>query len=628
MKTAEKKMSPLDFYQKAVAESDAALEDWNGQFQAGTEAKKESKTSAETGEKTTAKNGLGDFVSKQIEEEVENKKKEIKTEQEKPPVRKTKKRKVGVYSDGEIPDDAREEGKKREYLEKMEEKKKFDSESINPEANKAAEEEKKKRMKELEAELEDTRRSYLDKDYEVDQASSWIRKFFGFGQRGQWGDYNIQKEFQEAKTKYEGVLTRYKDERFKEEVKDEKSAEALLKFLQMDEYLKREEARNQIKIENASWPDNIKKNYIEFIEKYRKLPFGKKIIIGAGIAAAGFGVSAVGGAMAGGAVLAVSRLISMSASFVGFKGIFEGYAQKGKVKEIEKEKEEILKRSKSEGSEKFDPDLFSKMLDGKIKEIDGRMQKEKQWKTWRAWLAVGSGAALSIVGRYVGKEIADHFRAESASEDFFPGGEAPPSEGAVDQIKAPAGVMAGAVAGQAENIPVEKAVALEVLTVEDSGSFQKPLIDYVSNHQAEIYRHHPELKNFNPGQIAHRLYLDFLHENSSNPLVRSLDTVYSGAKIEFDPASLKIMSCEDTRGTIARVIKQVSLGSRDRWLEIKDLNFKGIGDKLPKGEQVKLVALFNEYEKYFGSGAKMKSGETFKKWAGRIVELVAQKNKV
>lgn len=602
---AGKKINPLEFYQKAVAESDAVLGGWNKQFQAGTD-------------------------------KIQNNGKKSELAREKPVANGNKKREAGVYTDWEMPDDAREEGMKirnAERLKKTEEKTKSGSEIINPEENKAAEEEKNKRMKELEAELEDARRNYLERDYAVDQASSWIRKFFGFGQRGQWGDYNIQKEFQEAKEKYEEVLTKYKDERLKGEVKDEKSAEALLKFFQTDEYLKREEARDQIKMENSSWPDNIKKKYVGFIEEYRKLPVGKKILIGFGIATAGFGVSALGGALAGGAALIASRLFSISVSSVGFKQIFEGYAQKGKAEKIEEEKKEILKRSKVEGSEKFDPDLFSKILDGKIKEVDGGMQREKQWKTWRTWLAVGSGAALSIVGRYVGKEIADYFRAESASEDFFPGGENPPTEGAVEHTDLPSettsevGLSAG-IAAQAENVPVEKMAALEVLTVKDGGSFENSLIDYVDNHQAEIYQHHPELKNFNSGQIAHRLYLDYLHENSSNPLVRSLDTVYPGTKIEFDPASLKIMSCEDTRGTIARVIKQVSSGSRDRWLEIKDLNFKGIEDKLPKGAQVKLIALFNEYERYFGPGAKMKSGETFKKWAGRIVELAAQKSKI
>lgn len=166
---------------------------------------------------------------------------------------------------------------------------------------------------------------------------------------------------------------------------------------------------------------------------------------------------------------------------------------------------------------------------------------------------------------------------------------------------------------------MEKIASIE-LVAENGSSVQGEIIDFVKDHQAQIYDHHPELRKFNPGQIAHRMYIDFLHHHP-NPLNKSLDMVYAGAKIEINPASLEIVNIDDAKGTIARAIHQVAPG-HEQWAGMKNLTVQDLDGKF----QDKIAKLSAEYTNHWGLEAKIKASEKIKDWVARIAKVAIARN--
>ncbi len=252
-------------------------------------------------------------------------------------------------------------------------------------------------------------REYMVKDYNMDKNSSLFRKFFGFGKRAQLGEFG--KEHQIAKENYDKTLKTYKDVLVKNFAKDKADAEIMSEWLNKSVYLDLQNMRADIKIENANWPDKLVGKYIKAVEGYRKLPLKKKLLIGGALFGVGMATGMASGALAmgGGVVLAGARVISIGASASGFKAMFEGISKK---RTDSKASQEVAKdlSGLNEQSGEFNLDLFKEKLDKRAGVIDENLQKNKRNDKLRTWAAIGSGAAFSFIGRYLGQEAVENFR--------------------------------------------------------------------------------------------------------------------------------------------------------------------------------------------------------------------------
>lgn len=388
-------------------------------------------------------------------QEAESRDKELSNEEKKEEILK----KMEARGEGKWADDIREKEKQKkteeigeagelELADKMEREKETSQEELDEESDleladkieresekKVSSEEKKGEKKEssdekleaLSKELEKARREYVKKDYEMDKKSNKFAKMFGF----RAGLGNFKEEMEEYKNNYEEALKKYKDAVIdSEHVEDKEDMEIAARGFIIGENLNRESIRADLEAGEKGWSKTLVKGFNRLTERYRKLSFKQKLLIGASVAGLGFGLSVAGGmAAAGGAAalgkaltsggaLAVGgyRVFSIGVSSVGFNSMFKTAAQKWRSKKAEKEVEKI-KDSGFEGLELGIEASYEKLkeaLDKNIEEVNNRIQKGKQWKVWRKYMGVGAGIGMSMLGRYLGKEIAEHFQGEAS----------------------------------------------------------------------------------------------------------------------------------------------------------------------------------------------------------------------
>lgn len=283
------------------------------------------------------------------------------------------------------------------------------------------------KLEALSEELEKAREEYIKKDCDMDKKANKFLKAFGLGRAG-LGEY--EKEIEEYKSNYENALKNYKDAVIdSEHVEDKEDIEIATRGFVIGENLNRESIRADLEAQETGWSKTLIKGFNGLTEKYRKLSFKQKLLIGAGVAGVGIASSAIGGAAAigGAGFIGGYRAFTMGISSVGFSSMLETIAQRGKDKRTEKEVEKI-KDSRFEGLESGMEASYEKLkeaLDKNIEDVNSKIQKEKQWKVWRKYMGAGAGIGLSIAGRYLGKEIAEHF-----------GGETPEIKGGTGEIGA------------------------------------------------------------------------------------------------------------------------------------------------------------------------------------------------
>lgn len=274
-------------------------------------------------------------------------------------------------------------------------------ESAKKEKISISEKERDERLLELGKELEAARREYIIKDYNLDKNSGIFKKLFGFGKRSQLGEFN--REYETARSRYEEVLKKFKDATVEGLVLDRQEAEMTSNWLEKGEFIELQKTRDQIRMENAPWSQGIKNGCMKLIDKYRKLPTWKKIAIGFGVA----GIASVGGVAGIGAAATLGvgwRIFTSGVSAIGFKGMYEGVAEGYRNKKTKSNTEKNLNASRNQKAE-FDPEIFKKRLDDKIKTVDREIQKRKAWGKFRLWLAIGSAAAVFFGGRYIAEKV-------------------------------------------------------------------------------------------------------------------------------------------------------------------------------------------------------------------------------
>ncbi len=467
------------------------------------------------------------------------------------------------------------------------------------------------KLEQLKLELEQARREYLEVDYK--KKKTWKRMADFFGKFIKADEKPGNNEILHYKDIYLNKLFEYKDailEDAKTRGASNKELGDLVKLFGVEVNCNLADVRDQVKMENQEGKilGRFTKHSKNIIDWYNKLPRYKKIAIGAA-----FGLTAAAGAGAGGAALAGTMGVAVSARRI-FMGAVTGtsvalgaeaFLRRRTEKGIESGAEAITEQFNKLENLSLEEKL--KLVDEKVKmlvgDVDEKIARHKKTKLAAASLGIlagtiiGSGA-LSELGKVGWHKISDFF----GMAEHHPGGIGAP--------KAPT----------APEAP-EAAPAVDVLTVKEGGSLEKVIAKYFEDHP-DLIEKYGELhghRNFNPGQIAHRMYLDYLHENA-NPLNKSLDLVYPEAEIEIDPAALRISEFADTKGAIGRAIEQAA-GNHEKWAGMKNLSLK----ELAGAAKNKIASLSGEYGKFWGPEAEVRSGEKIKDWLARVVRLAAEK---
>jgi hypothetical protein len=249
--------------------------------------------------------------------------------------------------------------------------------------------------------LEQQRREYVVRDYNMDKNSSALKKFLGIGKRSQLKEFN--REYEDAKLRYEDTLKAFIREKSRGGMISSEKAKSLTNFIVKGERARLEETRTEIRIENSPRFERLKRGSQKIIDRYRKLPLWAKFGISGGLIASGVGAAAIGG----------YRVFCGVASTVGYKQMFEGIANKLQDKKDIKTVKETVKNSKIEGMGAVQRELLLKNLDAAIQNIDKKAQKQKMWKRMRTFMAVGAGVGTAIVGRTVGQYIGEKFHEAS-----------------------------------------------------------------------------------------------------------------------------------------------------------------------------------------------------------------------
>lgn len=494
------------------------------------------------------------------------------------------------------------------------------------------------RMEELEklkGELEIARKEYMEMDYKKRDMWARVRNYFGNILGKGWKEKRRDNITTDEKGTikdddvlyleaiYKNKLFDYKnallDEIFAKNLPEEENKKRLaeaVNYFGKEEFIKLSEACNDaraeyMKKEEPTMGERIASGLSRIERSYYKLPKAARYAIGIGTMASGVGFLIGGKRILSGFLLGYSTYRAGAGIDNFMAGRQDKRFQKKTLRDFENREDKY----------KF----INDKLNEKLFNVDERLHG----RDWRKLSYAAAGAVLgTLVGTGKAAEFA-HWLAQEANIGAIPEkfhsliknvremlGGAPIEDYPVPKVPiAPEAPIASEipVAPEAPEVsPVE-------LTIEKGSSLEGTLIDYIKDHQAEIYDHHPELKNFDPGQIAHRMYLDYLHENA-NPLNKSLDLVYPGAEIEIDPATLRISEFADTRGVIGRAIEQAA-GNHEKWAGMKNLSLK----ELAGAAKNKIAELSGEYGKFWGPEAEIKGGEKIKDWLARVVRLAAEK---
>lgn len=475
-------------------------------------------------------------------------------------------------------------------------------------------------LEKLKGELEQTRRDYLEVDYKKKKAWKRMADFFGKFIKSDQGPEN--DDVLHYKDIYLNKLFNYKNallEDAKARGASNKELGDLVKLFDTEVNCNLADVRDQIKMENQEEKllGFFTKHSKNIIGWYNKLPRYKKLAVGTA-----FGLTAAAGASFGGAAAAgvIGTAVSAKRIFMGaVTGTGVALGAEAFLRRRTEKRIENSARATTEQFEKYESLTLEeklKLVDEKIKwavgDIDKKIARHKKTKLAAASLGIlagtviGSGTASELFGEGFKKTTG---LTQKVAEHFGYHLEAPVPIGGTHTPEIPA-AEAPEISSKAD-----------LLTIKEKGGLEGSITKYFENHP-ELVEKYGKLhghRNFDPGQIAHRLYLDYIHENT-NPLDKSLNMVYPGAEIEIDPATLKISDFSDTKGAIGRAIEQAA-GSHEKWAGMKNLSLK----ELAGTAKNKIVGLSNEYGKFWGPEAEVKSGEKIKDWLARIVRLAAEK---
>jgi len=305
------------------------------------------------------------------------------------------------------------EAKAEENVERVEDGEK---QEMTEEEKRAAE------LRQISADLEVSRKEFMAKDAEMDNHKSVLEKLkasVGAGAGLDMGEF--QKEYDAVSANYQKSLEAFKNALISESMGDKEDAEIISKFIEKGEAVNMKKANLEARMDEAPFSEKIKNGFLNVAEKYRGLDWKKKLAIGAGLAGAGFAAGAAGGAMAAGAgtLMLGNRIFSSAVSATGFKAMFDSMAEsgvhyrginiKGENEKAEEATQENIKESSVENGE-VDFEKFSAKLNEKIAGMNDKFQKEKYAQKMRTVMAIGAGAAMAGIGKYVGGQASEYIR--------------------------------------------------------------------------------------------------------------------------------------------------------------------------------------------------------------------------
>ncbi|MFC1645216.1 hypothetical protein ACFL08_04275 [Patescibacteria group bacterium] len=249
--------------------------------------------------------------------------------------------------------------------------------------------------------LEESRRLYVDLDYDMDKHSSVFRKIFGLGKRSEMGQSS--EEFEDAKSRYQEDVRKYVKVLIESGTMENEAAEIGNIVLQerMNYNIERSEVRME-KSPNLSGFENFWNNRFD---EYKSLSWKKKALYGVGLIGAGFIAGASGGAFAagaaGGAMLA-KRLFGAASLGAGVKSFEDARLERKDEKWVSEGRERHVTESGAESVEEKRRAMLE-FFDDEISNLDQTIQTLKMKKIHNVWKGVGASVALTAAGPALGK---------------------------------------------------------------------------------------------------------------------------------------------------------------------------------------------------------------------------------
>ncbi|EKE15847.1 MAG: hypothetical protein ACD_11C00103G0049 [uncultured bacterium] len=436
--------------------------------------------------------------------------------------------------------------------------------------------------------IETDRKDYLEMDYKKKKAFNSVYKFFGHMFRHK-NNQNLENDPEVAymRAHYDNSLLEYKKAILKDANENGVSQEKLTEivaFFETEAKLNLSEAHNDVKAEHLD--GRVKQWMIDGTKWYRELPFAKKLLVGtacAGIISGGVYAGGAAAVAVGAGAFAKRFFLSVATG----TGISLGLEKRT---EIKREAEVSLKKDiAAKKMEEMTPeemfDFLNAQIDKTIYDENDELNKIKNEKLKNLGLAIALGSAGTIAGSIVDTDmlksgfgwVVNQFKEMFEIEQI---------DGVVNGSK-DSGLakilMNGNVTDEFEESAKEVAETfkIETLRVEKGDSLEKILIEYIKNHKSEIYNHHPELKNFDAGQIAHRVALDFAHEHSDKFPSGPPSLIHPGAEIIFNPETLEIENIQNDPG-LGYLPEEIESGSVNN-VEVSAENVEGVidGDSAP-----------------------------------------------
>ncbi len=370
-----------------------------------------------------------------------------------------------------------------------------------------------------------------------------------------------------------------------EELKKE-LAEAM-KFFNFDETVSLYDAKTEARVEANSKDDSkwgrAKEIGAKIIKWYIKQPAWKKLAF-AGIILGGTAASSalgLGTAVAGAFTLVNfgRRILTGAASAVGTEALSEKIAGKLREKKSNKEIDEYLK-----GIENFDFGDFNKFLAQKTFDVNKKFEKRNLGSFLRKSGAIAFGGLVGsgTFGRMIsfasektglGEFLKEHFTSDSDLYKYSPPGQegAGPSGGtsgpdAAAGIEEPGGGSPvgeskvenpnlDADAPQGTNVPEEELQGetegeSTVLGVQKGSSLEGSIIQHLKEHP-ELVEKYNELsggRKFNPGQIAHRMALDYAEKYPESFPQGPPSLVHEGTGIRINLETMEIEDIQSEKG--------------------------------------------------------------------------------
>lgn len=265
-----------------------------------------------------------------------------------------------------------------------------------------------------------SRRKYLEKDYDMDRRLGGIKRFFG----KTFKIGNFEEEINSYKENYEIAREKYKNAILElEGVDDREEMDILARDFQISEQLRWRSDSLDIAIENNPAYENSKKFLLGAVNKYREMRKwpSDKISELFGFKGLSKGVGIVSGMLITGKILKevgmvgnpAFRVFSVAISSVGYKQGLETMAEKRRLKKGEKEIKKAVNKFGVNFEATRNIDEFSEWLTEKNNNLDKNIQDEKYWRKWRTAMSGGLAVGTFFGGSLLSEEIMKHFGGHS-----------------------------------------------------------------------------------------------------------------------------------------------------------------------------------------------------------------------